>query len=100
MAFNLFSSKGCPVEQQRYTWRDLVGKPISKLNDDAYTRVRVILMNGIEVEAIRFQALATMMNRDIRESLANIKRSEHHQQTMVNWLLGPDHSPLETTIAY
>jgi hypothetical protein len=41
-----------------------------------------------------------MMNRDIRESLANIKRSEHHQQTMVNWLLGPDHSPLETTIAY
>jgi hypothetical protein len=54
MAFNLFSSKGCPVEQQRYTWRDLVGKPISKLNDDAYTRVRVILMNGIEVEAIRF----------------------------------------------
>ncbi|WP_019143121.1 hypothetical protein [Noviherbaspirillum massiliense] len=100
MAFNLFDSKGVPVEQQRYTWRDLVNKPISKLNDDAYTRVRVILMNGIETEAIRFQALATMMNRDLRVSLANIKRSEHHQQTMVNWLIGPDHSPLETTIAY
>jgi rubrerythrin len=100
MAFNLFDSKGVPVEQQRYTWRDMVGKPISKLNDDAYTRVRVILMNGIEVQALRFKAMATMMNRDLRKSIAEIKRSEHHQQTMVNWLLGPDHSPLETTIAY
>lgn len=100
MAFNPFDSKGCPVEQQRYTWRDLVGKPISKLNDDAYTRVRVILMNGIEIGAIRFQTQAIMMNRDLRASLAEIKRSEHHQQTMVNWLIGPDHSPLETTIAY
>src|SRR5690606_5354803 len=25
---------------------------------------------------------------------------EHHQQTMINWLLSADHSPLETTIAY
>jgi hypothetical protein len=25
---------------------------------------------------------------------------EHHQATLVNWLIGPDHSPLETTIAY
>jgi hypothetical protein len=100
MAFDLFAGKGVPIEQQRYTWRDMVGKPISKLDDDAYTRVRVILMNGIETEAIRFKAMAGMMNRDLRLSLANIKRSEHHQQTMVNWLLGPDHSPLETTIAY
>ncbi|MDQ9171568.1 hypothetical protein Q8A64_14230 [Oxalobacteraceae bacterium R-40] len=100
MAFDLFAGKGVPIEQQRYTWRDMVGKPISKLDDDAYTRVRVILMNGIETEAIRFKAMAGMMNRDLRLSLANLKRSEHHQQTMVNWLLGPDHSPLETTIAY
>lgn len=100
MAFDLFAGKGTPLEQQRYTWRDMVGKPISKLDDDAYTRVRVILMNGIETQAVRFKGMSMMLNQDLRASLATMKRSEHHQQTMVNWLLGSDHSPLETTIAY
>jgi rubrerythrin len=100
MAFDLFAGKGCPLEQQRYTWRDMVGKPISKLDDDAYTRIRVILMNGIETQAVRFKGMSMMLNADLRVSLANMKRSEHHQQTMVNWLLGSDHSQLETTIAY
>jgi len=100
MAFNLYSSKGTPVDRQRYTWRDLAGKPISKLDDDAFTRVRIILMNGIEIDSLRFKHIASRMNRDLRLSLAQIRRSEHHQATMVNWLLGSDHSQLETTIAY
>jgi rubrerythrin len=100
MAFNLFDSKGTAPEQQRFTWRDMVQKPISKLDDDAFTRVRIILMNGIEIEALRFQHMAARMNRDLRVALAQIRRSEQHQATMVNWLIGADHSPLETTIAY
>jgi len=100
MSLNLFSSKGCPIEQQRFTWRDMVGKPISKLDDDAFTRVRVILMNGLEVEALRFQHMAARLSRDLRPALARIRRTEQHQATMVNWLLGADHSPLETTVAY
>jgi hypothetical protein len=32
--------------------------------------------------------------------LAKVRRIEHHQETMVNWLLPPDQSPLETTIGY
>jgi rubrerythrin len=100
MAFNLYSSKGTSVDKQRFTWRDMVGKPISKLDDDAFTRVRIILMNGIENEALRFQHLAARCNREMRVPLARIRRTEQHQATMVNWLLGPDHSPLETTIAY
>jgi rubrerythrin len=100
MAFNLFSSKGTPVEQQRFTWRDMVQKPISKLDDDAFTRIRIILMNGIEQESIRFQHMAARRNRDLRIALAKVRRSEQHQATMVNWLLGPDHSPLEVTIGY
>lgn len=100
MALNLFSSKGYSVDQQRFTWRDMVGKPISKLDDDAFTRVRIILMNGIENEALRFQHMAARMNRELRLSLAQIRRTEQHQATMINWLLGADHSPLETTIAY
>jgi hypothetical protein len=95
-----FTEKGCPLDQQRFTWRELVQKPISKLDDDTYTRIRIILMNGIELEALRFQHACARMNRDLQLPLAQVRRIEHHQATMVNWLLGADHSPLETTIAY
>jgi rubrerythrin len=100
MAFGLFDSKGTPVENQRYTWRDMVRKPLSKLDDDAFTRVRVIMMNGIEMEALRFSHMAARFNKELRQPLALIRRSEQHQATMINWLLSADHSPLEITIAY
>ena len=98
----LFDSKGVPLERQKFTWRDLVQQPISKLDDDAYTRVMVILMNGIELEAIRFQhAFARMCpDRELALHLARVRRKEQHQATMVNWLIGADHSTLETTIGY
>ncbi len=100
MTVRLFDAKGTPLEQQKFTWRELAPPPISKLDDDAFTRVRVILMNGIEQQANRFQHLCAQSNGALREPLARIRRVEHHQQTMVNWLLSADHSPLETTIAY
>ncbi|MET3133840.1 rubrerythrin [Oxalobacteraceae bacterium GrIS 1.11] len=100
MAFNLYDSKGCSLERQRFTWRDLVQNPISKLDDDAFTRVRVILMNAIEHGAIRFQHMAARMNGELRLALAQVGRAEQHQATLINWLLGSDHSLLETTIAY
>jgi len=96
----IFDNRGVPLERQRFTWRDLVQKPISKLDDDAYTRVRIILMNGIEHEAMRFSHACARMNKALQLPLAQIRRVEHHQATLVNWLIGPDHSPLETTIAY
>jgi rubrerythrin len=100
MALNLFDSKGVGIDSQRFTWRDMVQKPISKLDDDAFTRVRIILMNGQELEALNFGRMAARFNADLRVPLAKVRRAEQHQATMVNWLLGPDHSPLETTIAY
>jgi rubrerythrin len=100
MPLQIHTSKGTPLSRQRFTWRELVQRPISKLDDDAFTRVRVILMNGLEVEALRFQHAAARFNGEFRLPLAEVRRVEHHQATMVNWLLGADHSPLETTIAY
>jgi rubrerythrin len=100
MTLALFEDRGTPLNQQRFTWRELAGKPISKLDDDAFTRVRVILMNGIENEALRFSHAAARFNLDLRRPLAEIRRVEQHQATMINWLLGADHSPLETTIGY
>lgn len=100
MKLNIFENKGVPIEQQRFTWKELAGPTYSKLNDDAFTRVRVILMNGIESNALRVSHAASWSNGILRPHLARLRRIEHHQQTMVNWLNPPDQSPLETTIAF
>lgn len=44
MSLDLLKTRGVPLESQVFTWKELVQNPISKLNDDAFTRVRVILM--------------------------------------------------------
>lgn len=100
MSINLFRDKGTDITNQKFTWRDLVQKPLSKFNDDAFTRLRVILVNGQELEANRFSHMCARMNKDLQAELAVTRRAEQHQATMINWLLGADHSPLETTIAY
>ena len=100
MDLNLFDHKGVPLERQRFNWRELVQKPISKLDDDAFTRVRIILMNGLEADAMRFKHLCARRDLELRLPLANMRRIEQHQATIVNGLIGADHSPLETTIAY
>ena len=97
---NLLDAKGTPLDKQRFTWRDLNSPPISKLDDDAFTRVRVILMNGIETDALRLKHIGARLYGELRAPLAQVRRVEHHQQTAINWLLSADHSPLETTIAY
>jgi hypothetical protein len=67
-----------------------------KPNSD--TRVRVILMNGIESDAIRFSHALNRLYKDVRLPLAQIRRVEHRQQTMVNWLNPPDQSPPRTRL--
>jgi hypothetical protein len=100
MTINLLRDKGMALSQQRLSWRDMVGKPISKLDDDAFTRVRVILMNGVELDSLRTKQAALRMNREARVTLSQLMRVEQHQATTINWLIGADHSPLETTIGY
>jgi hypothetical protein len=100
MALNLLQTKGVPLAQQRFTWKELVQPPYSRLDDDAFTRVRVILMNGIESEALRFSHACARMNGALQSALAQVRRIEQHQQTLVNWLNPADQSPLETTIGF
>jgi hypothetical protein len=100
MAINLLQEKGIALNRQRMSWKDMVGKPISKLDDDAFTRVRVILMNGLELDSLRTKQVALRYSADARVQLAQLMRVEQHQATTINWLLGADHSPIETTIAY
>ncbi|MEX2598193.1 MAG: hypothetical protein WD533_00890, partial [Dehalococcoidia bacterium] len=100
MGLDLFQEKGVPLDRQRFTWREMAPPPFSKLDDDAMTRVRVILMNGIESEAVRFGHAAARMNGELQMDLAKVRRVEQHQQTMVNWLIPADQNVLETTIGF
>lgn len=100
MSLDIFKERGVPLEDQRFTWRDVVQTPYSKLDDDAFTRVRVILMNGIESEQNRFLHAMARVNRSLQLPAARVRRVEQHQQTLVNWLNPPDQSVLETTIGF
>ena len=100
MTINLLTDKGMPPARQKFTWKELVQKPISKLDDDAFTRVRTILMNGVELDSLRMKQVMLRMNGPLREPIAQLMRAEQHQATLINWLIGADHSPIETTIGY
>jgi hypothetical protein len=100
MAINLLTDRGTPLERQAFNWKDLVRNPISKLDDDAFTRVRIILMNGVELDSLRMKQVLLRMNGPLRVPVAQLMRAEQHQATLVNWLIGADHSPIETTIGY
>ena len=100
MSLNLFTDRGVPLDRQTFTWKELVQKPISKLDDDAFTRVRTILMNGVELDSLRMKQVMLRTNGPLREPIARLMRTEQHQATLINWLIGADHSPIETTIGY
>jgi hypothetical protein len=100
VTLDILKEKGVPLERQLFTWRDLAGPTYSKLDADAFTRVRVILMNGIESEALRFSHACARMNKELQRPLALVRRAEQHQQTLINWLNPADQSALETTIGF
>ncbi|AKF79439.1 hypothetical protein SAMN05443572_101543 [Myxococcus fulvus] len=100
MALDIFQQKGVPLDKQVFTWKDLVRRPYSKLDDDAFTRVRVIYMNGIMADALRTKHMMARINASLREPLARIRRVEHFEQTLINWLNPADQNPLETTLGF
>jgi hypothetical protein len=99
---NPFKQKPMKVEDGIRDWASVYPKPYCKQTVDPYTRIRVILMNGIEVEAILFkhQFHRNCQNNDLRRELALTRRIEQQQQKRVNWLKPIDESTLETTLGY
>jgi hypothetical protein len=99
---NPLDQPGMPVEDQFRSWSELNVQPFDKLEVDPYTRTRVILMNGIEVESIMFshQFARHTDNLEIKRALATSRRVDAMQQKVVNGLNPGDQTPLETTIGY
>lgn len=102
MTFNPFNEKPKKMESIIMSWKDLAPKPYNKEEVDPYTRVRCILMNGTEYEAVwskhHFNRHAD--NNDIRREVALIRRSEQQQQKLIAGLKPIDENLLETTIGY
>ena len=99
---NLLKEKGIPIENQLKTWHDIVKRPYSRACEDNYTRVRQILMNGIETEAWGFKHCWVRKTDDneLKKVLVNIRRIEDMQQTTVNWLSPVNQTILDTTLGY
>jgi hypothetical protein len=102
MPFNPLEETGIPVEDQFRNWSELNVDPYPKREVDPYTRTRVILMNGIEVESVMFshQFARHTDNIELKKALALSRRVDAQQQKVVNGLNPGDQTPLETTIGY
>ncbi len=102
MGFNPLEEKGTPLEQQIKRWEDAVPEPYNKNEVHPYTRTRVILMNGIEVEGAIFkhQLARHCPDLEITKKVAMTRRIEQQQQKMVNWLIPGDETNLEVTLGF
>jgi hypothetical protein len=102
MAFNPLEQPGIPVDEQFRSWRELNVEPVDIEGGDPYTRCRIVVMNGIEVESIMFshQFSRHTDNVEVKRALALSRRAEQMQQKTDNWLLPGSDGPLETTIVY
>lgn len=99
---NPFEEKPIAMEKTIRDWKNVYPEPYSKMEADPYTKCRVILMNGIEVEAVMFghNFHRNCLDNDLRRDLAFVRRCEQQQQKRVNWLSPGDETQLETTIGY
>ena len=102
MSFNPFKERGIPPEKQLRSWAELNVKPYDKNEVHPYTRARIILMNGVEVEGALFshQFSRNCPDLELKKQLALTRRVEQQQQKVINWLSPGDESALETTIGY
>ena len=64
-----WTEKGTPLDKQYRSWKQIVKEPVNKLDVEAYSRARIILMNGIEAECVLFSHAFARMT-DNREILA------------------------------
>ena len=102
MSFNPFEEKPIKLENSFYDWKSLYPRSYNKKDVSPYTKLRVILMNGTEFEAVWFshQNMRSCRNNDIRREMTLIRRTEQQQQKRISMLKPLDENILEHTIGY
>jgi hypothetical protein len=104
MLFNPLAERGLPLERQLRNWSELNAEPYDTHAVHPYTRCRVIVMNGIEVEAIIFSHNFNRNTADVelKQRLQMVRRVEQQQQKAINWLIPGEaqENAIEVTIGY
>ena len=102
MKLNPFLEKPKKLESTIMSMKMLSPKTYDKNEVDPYTRVRCILMNGTEYEAVwsKHHFNRHVGDNDARRAVALIRRSEQLQQKLIASLKPADENVLQTTIGY
>lgn len=83
-----------PLEEQYRSWKQRIKAPYDKHEVDAYTRTRVILMNGVEVGAWNFSHHFARSTDDfeLRSLLARSRMVDQQQQTTIKLKIKATHA--------
>lgn len=102
MSVNPFLLKPKKIESTIMSFKMLSPKPYNKDEVDPYTRVRCILMNGTEYEAVwsKHHFNRHCANNDIRRAVGLIRQCEQQQQKLIANLKPADENLLQTTLGY
>jgi len=100
--FKPFDMDSISIEEQFMSWKEIVKAPYDRKSVDAYTRTRVILMNGIENASVLMSHAMERMTIDpeIKRQMALIRRVDSMQQQTVDWLNPANQTIIETTLGY
>ena len=102
MSYNPFLAKPKNIENTIMSFKKLSPIPYNKNEVDPYTRVRCILMNGTEYEAVwsKHHFNRHCGDNDIRRAVGLIRNCEQQEQKLIANLKPADENVLETTIGY
>lgn len=102
MTFNPFKEKPRKMDETIMSWNDMFVKPYNKNEVSPYTKVRCILANGTEYEAVwcKHHFNRHYPDNEARRQVALLRRNEQQQQKLISLLKPVDEGLLETTIAY
>ncbi|KKG76457.1 hypothetical protein [Methanosarcina mazei] len=100
--FRPFEMDSILIEEQFMNWKEIVKAPYDRKSVDAYTRTRVILMNGIENASVLMSHAIERMTVDpeIKRQMAAMRRVDSMQQQTINWLNPANQTIIETTLGY
>lgn len=102
MSLNPFEQKPMKYMDSLMDWTEMYPKAYDKNSVSPYTKLRIILMNGTEYEAIWYshQFHRHCADNDIRREFAEVRRVEQQQQKKISCLKPINENFLEHAIGY
>ncbi len=100
MSLDILQERGTPIDRQVFSWRDRVQPAHPRAPEDPFTRVRAMLLAGVEASGQCFSRACAAANPEMRESLSRLRALEARQQQLLVWLDPPEQTPLERSLDF